>query len=65
MKFAIAVLLGLVKIEESSAELVQCPYGHYHEHADNEYAGEENEDGEIHHHGHHHNKQFGIPTNET
>jgi hypothetical protein len=29
MKFAIAALLGLVTIE---AVLVECPYGHMHEH---------------------------------
>ena len=49
MKYAAAVLLGLVSIESSTAELVQCPYGHYHEHHDH----------------HNEQKQFGIPTEET
>jgi hypothetical protein len=34
MKFAVAALLGLVTLENSSAVLVECPYGHYHEHPD-------------------------------
>lgn len=46
MKFAVAALLGLV-----SGELVQCPFGHYHEHDPNHKTFGQ--------------KQFGIPTNET
>jgi hypothetical protein len=46
MKFAVAALLGYV-----SGELVQCPFGHYHEHDENDQKFGQ--------------RQFGIPTDET
>ena len=49
MKFAVAALFGLVSMTEG--ELVQCPFGHYHNH--------DNEDKKFG------QKQFGISTDET